>query len=397
MNHVDIAKFLFWACTAGVVYAYALYPILIWSLARCFGRSALPPQLADEDLPRVSLLIAAHDEEAVIEARIRNALAMDYPSEKLEIVIGSDGSTDRTNSIVRRYASRGVRLLEYPVRKGKASVLNNSIPHLSGELVLLSDANTEVDTSAAHRLARWFVDPSVGSVVGRLILVDPSTGKNADGLYWKYETFLKKNEARLGGLLGANGAIYAIRKNGYLPIPANTIIDDFVIPLLAKVHSGCSLIYDQDATAVEETAPDIASEFRRRVRIGAGGFQSIGILHRLLDPRQGWVAFTFLSHKLLRWLCPFFLIGMIAAATYLSLLQAPLYAIALASQVLFYLVSRTADQLPDALGRLKIIRLSAMFTGMNIALWFGFWRWLSSPQQGTWQRTARTIEVGMAQ
>ena len=131
-------------------------------------------------------------------------------------------------------------------------------------------------------------------------------------------------------------------------------------------------------------------------RIGAGGFQSIGILRRLLDPRQGWVAFSFLSHKVLRWLCPFFLIGMLVSATYLSLVQASLYALALASQALFYLVSRSADQLPAALGRCKVLRLSTMFTEMNIALYFGFWRWLRGPQQGTWQRTPRTIEVGMA-
>ena len=206
---------------------------------------------------------------------------------------------------------------------------------------------------------------------------------------------MKKSEALLGGLLGANGAIYAIRRELYVPIPAQTIIDDFVVPLLSKIHTGCSLIYDREATAVEETAPDIASEFRRRVRIGAGGFQSIGILRQLLSPNQGWVAFTFVSHKVLRWLCPFFMIGMLLAATHLTLALSPLYALALAVQVLFYAGSLSAHRLPEFLGRSKIIKLTNMFTEMNIALLFGFWRWLMGTQKGTWKRTPRTVEVGV--
>ena len=228
-------------------------------------------------------------------------------------MIGLDGCSDGTAAIVRRFEDRGVRLLDFEERRGKASVLNAAMNHVEGEIVLMSDANTEIDPQAARRLVRWFQDSRVGAVVGRLILTDPRSGSNADGLYWKYETFLKRCEGRLGALLGANGAIYAIRRELYVPIPPETIIDDFVIPLLAKLRSGCAIVYDCDAVAREETPPDVASEFHRRARIGAGGFQSIGLLWPLLDPRRGWVAFTFLSHKVLRWLCPFFLIGLLAS------------------------------------------------------------------------------------
>jgi cellulose synthase/poly-beta-1,6-N-acetylglucosamine synthase-like glycosyltransferase len=393
MSALTFAPLLFWSGAAVVVYAYVLYPLLIWALARTWGRVTTPAELSDAELPSMSLLIAALNEEAVIEDRIRNALALDYPRGKLEIVIGSDGSTDRTAEIVRRYASRGVRLIDFPMRRGKASVLNDSVPGLSGELVLFSDANTEFDPRAARRLARWFRDPAVGAAVGRLILVDSETGRNVDGLYWRYETFLKTQEARLGGLLGANGAIYALRKDRYVPIPAGTIIDDFVVPLLAKVRSGCTLAYDGSATAVEETAPDIACEFRRRTRIGAGGFQSIGLLRGLLDPRQGWTAFTFLSHKLLRWFCPFCLLLMLIASIVMTDRHDPAGGFLLNAQVLFYLVAVSAEHLPDRLGRSKPVRLTSMFAEMNLALLVGFARWLAGAQKATWRRTVRTAEL----
>src|SRR5205085_1732560 len=219
--------------------------------------------------------IAAHNEESVIGARLTNALAMDYPRQKLEIIVASDGSVDRTAEIVRRFAGQGVRLLDSSVRRGKATVLNEAICEANGQIVLLSDANTHTDPSAARLLVRWFTDPKIGAVCGRLILIDPASGKNVDGLYWKYETQLKKHESRLGALLGSNGAIYAIRREVYCPIPDGTIVDDFVIPLLAKLRRGCQIVYDWDAIAREESAAGVASEFKRRARIGAGGWQAL--------------------------------------------------------------------------------------------------------------------------
>lgn len=382
----------FWACVALVSYAYIGYPIVIWVLSRTFGVHAAAPASDGHDLPRASLILAAYNEEAVIEERLRNAFAMDYPAGKFEVLVGSDGSKDRTAAIVEGFIDRGVRLFAFDRNRGKASVLNDLVAAADGEILLMSDANTDVDPGAARRLVRWFRDPRVGAVVGRLVLVDPLTGRNADGVYWKYETFLKKCEGRLGALLGANGAIYALRRDLYVPIPPETIVDDFVIPLLAKVRTGCTIVYDPEAFATEETPPDVGDEFHRRSRIGAGGFQSILMLWKLLDPRRGWVSFTFLSHKILRWLGPFFLLG--ALGCNLLLLNNPFYLFCLWVQIAFYLTSLIMSFVPASVRVLRPLRLTTMFVGMNAALLVGFWRWVRGRQRGTWRRTARVGEPG---
>jgi cellulose synthase/poly-beta-1,6-N-acetylglucosamine synthase-like glycosyltransferase len=277
-------------------------------------------------------------------------------------------------------------LLESPLRRGKAGVLNAAFRALRGEIVLLSDANTFTDVDAVRRIVRWFADPRVGVVCGRLVLTDPATGQNVDSLYWRYETFLKRCEGRLGALLGANGAIYAVRRSCFTGIRSDTIVDDFVIPLVTRLRCGCTIMYDETALAYEETPADFGSEFRRRSRIGAGGFQSLNTLWRLLGPRYGWLAFSFLSHKVLRWMCPFVMIG--ALATSLLLAGHRLYLAALIAQVLGYGLSalglaRGARPTP------RVLRLATMFTTMNAALLVGFWLWASGGQRGIWQRTAR--------
>ena len=176
-----------------------------------------------------------------------------------------------------------------------------------------------------------------------------------------------------------------------MPIPPNTIVDDFVIPLLAKMKHGGRLVYDCQAVASEETAADVRAEFRRRARIGAGGFQAIALLWRLLHPRQGWLAFTFFSHKVLRWLCPFFMLGMLGAN--LLLLHVAAYRILFAAQIGFYLLSLVLTLLPWRGGLLRILRLAPMFTSMNLALLVGFFRWITGRQSAAWHRTARETGI----
>jgi cellulose synthase/poly-beta-1,6-N-acetylglucosamine synthase-like glycosyltransferase len=390
MPSVDILlSFALAFAIALILYAYVGYPIVVWILARCFGRNETPPLLPDDEIvPPVSLLIVAHNEEVEIEKRIQNALNLDYPVGKIEIVVASDGSTDRTNQIVNQFAKYGVRLLAYPMRRGKSAVLNDAFGELKHDIVVLSDANTSFNRESVHHLASWFADPSIGVVCGRLVLTDADTGHNVDGLYWKYETFLKKCESKLGALLGSNGGIYAIRKSLFEGIPDNTIVDDFVIPLLARERTGCRIVYDRNAVACEETSESIGSEFHRRVRIGAGGFQSIGMLRSLLSPVHGWVSFTFWSHKILRWLCPFFMIT--ALVLNLMLLEYPLLRGLLFAQVAFYIGSLLATRLPARPRFLRVFKLGPMFTMMNVALLFGFFRWLRGSQKAAWKRTERT-------
>jgi cellulose synthase/poly-beta-1,6-N-acetylglucosamine synthase-like glycosyltransferase len=284
------AVVLFVGCIALVGFAYAGYPCVVWLASRRRGPRRVPSvAAADGAWPSVTLLIAAHNEEPVIGERLRNALAMDYPTGRLEVVVATDGCTDRTTEIVEQFRDQGVRLLAFPIRRGKATVLNDSVSRVGGDVIMFSDANTFTDPAAARHLARWFADPAVGAVCGQLVLTDPATGRNADGLYWKYETFLKQCEGRLGALLGANGGIYALRRDLFAPIPADTIVDDLVIPLAARLRSGCEIVYDAEAVAREETAPGLRSEFSRRARIGAGGFQAVARLWPLLTPRHGWV------------------------------------------------------------------------------------------------------------
>jgi cellulose synthase/poly-beta-1,6-N-acetylglucosamine synthase-like glycosyltransferase len=213
---------------------------------------------------------------------------------------------------------------------------------------------------------------------------------NVDSLYWKYETFLKQCEGRIGALLGANGAIYAVRKAAYTPIPDGTILDDLAIPLVAKLRTGCMIVYDSEAVAREETPPELAAEFARRSRIGAGGFQSLCFLWRLLNPRWGWTALAFASHKILRWLCPFFLLGMLASN--LVLCSRPFFQATMAAQFLFYVIAWVMAVIPSRSRLLRLLRLTSMFTGMNLALLVGFAEWLRGRQQGAWQRTVRAVE-----
>jgi len=373
-----------------VAYAYVGYTLLICLLARVWGRRAQAAELRDEVCPSVSLLISALNEEKWIRARVINALRQDYPPDRLTIVVASDGSTDRTGAIVRALAAQNpgrVVLHDFEQRRGKANVLNAVLPTLSSQIVVLSDANTFFERSATRKLARWFSDDRIVAVCGKLELTDPATGRNVDSLYWRYENFLKVCEARLGALLGANGAVYAVRREKYVLIPGDTIIDDFVIPLLMKLRTRGKILYDAEAVATEETPPTVQDEFRRRARIGAGGFQSLARLWPLALPSAGWTALAFVSHKVLRWFAPLFLTLALVANT--LLVDQPAYRLLLGTQLAFYVAAAIGNLLPGNGTATRMLRLTTLFTSMNAALALGFWRWLSGSQGGTWQRTAR--------
>lgn len=390
---MTIIELLFWGSVGLIAYAYVGYPMILALLVRLNPRRKESAQVGNE-FPRVSLIIAAYKEESVILQRLQNALMLDYPADRLEIIVGCDGNEDATADLVRTVDDSRVRLMAFEKRRGKPSVLNDCVEASTGELIAFSDANTFWDRDALKLIVSHFHHPKVGGVCGQLLLTDPVTGDNVDGLYWRYENFLKMCEGKLGALLGFNGAIYAIRRELWAPIPPQTIVDDFLIGM--QIHrKRKQLIFDEKAVAHEESAPSINAEFHRRARIGAGGFQSLCWLLPLLSPSYGVVAFAFWSHKVLRWMCPAFM-GLSLLAN-LLLVTHPFYAALFALQLTFYGLAFLGRFLPNRGPLSKLVRLSSMFVEMNAALAVGFYRWASRRQSGAWKRTARSQELARPQ
>ena len=258
-------------------------------------------------LPNVTVIIAAYNEDSCIRARVENLLSLDYPQDKLTIRIGSDGSSDNTPQILESINAENFHAHIFEKNRGKMSVLNDLVASATDEILVMSDANTHFNPDAINVLVKHFQNESIGVVCGELNLVDAESGINQDGIYWRYEQVLKFHEAQLGALLGANGAIYAIRKSLYIPLPANTIVDDFQIVMNVSKQK-FKTIYDPSAIAIEEVAPNLAEEEGRRVRIGLGNYQAFFKMRWALNPLLGWRFVAYLSHKVCRWFVPHFMI-----------------------------------------------------------------------------------------
>ncbi len=370
---------VFFVSAGVIVYSYAIYPLLL-ALVPVRRREELPEPA---EWPFVSVLISVYNEEKHITERIENLLALDYPSDKLEILIGSDGSTDRTNELVRQFKDPRVHLHEYEERSGKPGVLNRLIPQTRGELLAFSDANAMFAPDALKKLARHFRDARIGGVCGRLLFHEEKS-ETDEGPYWKLETYLKTRESAIDSCLGANGAIYAIRKSCWPGIPDNTFVDDFVIGMRVR-EQGVRVVYDREAVATEELPQSVGHEMTRRIRIGAGDFQALFLCWRSLLPWRGFYSLAFWSHKVLRWLSPFFMVA--ALISNLALLPHPLFTVLLALQLAFYGLAIVGGL---RRGR-KIGWFSAphYFVTINLALLLGFFRFITGTQQAAWKRTAR--------
>ena len=299
--------FIFWFSFWVLVYIYVGYPILVSFLARFFGGEPTREAVT----PLVSLLVPAYNEEAHIEEKLRNSLSLEYPREQLEIVVASDGSTDRTNAIVERFSGQGVKLLMMRENIGKAAMLSRTVPLLRGTIVVFSDTSSQLEPDALRQLVRNFADPRVGCCSGLYRLgKSPDLRAQGEGLYWKYEAFVKRQESRLHSILGAHGAFYAIRKSLFQGLGGAAINDDYLIPMRI-VAQGYRAIYEPTAVAWERELASVEGEFARRRRIAAGNCQQITELRGMLSPRYGWVAFCFFSHKLLRTIAPLLMLGLL--------------------------------------------------------------------------------------
>jgi cellulose synthase/poly-beta-1,6-N-acetylglucosamine synthase-like glycosyltransferase len=374
-----IVRALFWVSAFLVVYPYLVFPSLLVLMRRVMAR---PPRKAPIE-PTVSMLVAAYNEEDVIAAKIENALAIDYPPDRMETVVASDGSTDATNAIAARYDDgKRIRLAAFPVNRGKLATMNDVIRQLTGEIVVFSDASSMITPESIRVLVSNFADPAVGAVSGAYVVRNPgqsALGKQED-FYWRFETSLKTAEAEVSSTLGAHGSLYAIRRELY-PFPEPGVInDDFVIPMRI-VARGYRAVYEPDAIAVEEAHE--MEGFRRRVRIASGNVQQLGELPRLLMPPRGMPLFFFLSHKVARLLVPPAMIACFIAN--LFLLGTPLYNVLFAGQVAFYALAFGGAAF--AL-RPRLLRLPYYFSMVNVGLIVALFERLVRRRPVTWREKA---------
>lgn len=376
----------FWLAAGLLIYSYVVFPALVMAIgARRKAADGAP--VATAAPPAVAVVVAAFNEERHIEERIRNLLAQDYPAERLRILVGSDGSSDRTVEIARRFEDPRVEVHAFAVNRGKASVLNDLVAAAApAEIVVFTDANTHFAADAVRLLVEA-IGRGSGAVCGELVLEKPAQGANRDDLYWSHERRLKLAEARIGGLVGANGGVYAIRRELYRPIPPRTICDDFVISMRIAT-AGEGLAYEPRALAYEETPADVAAEFGRRSRIGIGNYQALfGYPEFLL--RGPWaLRFTYFSHKVLRWLTPHLLLTMLAAS--LALCAEPLYLGLALLQLAGYGMTLAAYATRDRIAWPTPVLAAVLFALLNVAFLVAFKRYLHSDYGGRWTRTART-------
>jgi len=372
-----ILRIIFTLCVAGILYAYAGYPLLLLLFSRL--RPAGKGKISDSEgsLPSVEILIAAYNEEEVIGRKLDNSLASDYPPELLTITVVSDGSTDGTDDIVRAYAARNVRLLRVEGRKGKTASRNEAAAASGADILIMTDSNSMFRPDAVRILARRFADPGTGAVCGQLRLVDSNGREN---IYWRYEKWIKQLEDGLHSIIGANGSIFAVRRELYEPLPSG-VDDDFVEPLVCY-RKGFQIVYEPDAVSEETDIPfaDRGSEFRAKRRVVLRGLQSLSHVSGLLDPtKHGWLAFQLFSHKIMKWCVPFLMVG--AFMTNVLLAHTPFFAALLSAQVIFY-----AGAAAGLLFGVQELRIPAYFVLVNASVFSAVVSFLTGERSSTWER-----------
>lgn len=393
-------KLVFWISTVWVFYAYAGYPALLLFLASvwqtiadlkfAFGRRDRRRTRKTAVLPRVTLAFSAYNEESVIAGKMSNCAALQYPPENLEILVGCDGCSDRTAELAQAAGLPNARVLAFQERSGKPGVLNRLAAMATGDILVFTDANTMIRPEAMELLLRHFTDPKVGCVCGELRMLS-NTGASTEGAYWRYEVFLKFLESRLNMVLGANGGLFAIRRELFKPVPPLGVIDDFLIAMNAHAE-GYRIVYDPEAIGEEEAAPDVRHEFKRRVRIGAGNFYALRYTWRLLMPSAGLIALSYWSHKVFRWLVPLaILTGVLSAAV---LARDPFYAACALGGAAFAALGWTGYRM-EAGGRRgrSLFSIPYYFLSMNLALFIGLLKCLTGTQTLVWNRTAREAKA----
>jgi poly-beta-1,6-N-acetyl-D-glucosamine synthase len=385
----QLSTHLFWIVGAFVFYAYVGYPVLIWCLACCFGRPRKTPIVADEELPSVSLLIVAHNEEALIGKRINSALGIDYPPEKLEVLVVCDGCSDATVAIARAHRDERVRVLELPVQLGKAAALTRGCAEARHAILVLADVRQSWGPASLKLLLENFADPSIGAVSGNLVLEQAPGVLAGVSLYWRYEKWLRGQESRLYSMVGVSGSVSALRRELFRPIPKGTILDDVYWPLQVAMQ-GFRVVLDQRARVYDHLPENSRDEFRRKVRTLSGNLQLVGLLPAALLPWRNPVCFQFLCHKMLRLVVPWGLLALLATSL---VLEAPLYRLTFWGQTVFYLTGLVGIRWKAVACRLRPVSVAASFLVLNAAAWLAFWVWLSGKTTRSWVKVTYKVPV----
>jgi cellulose synthase/poly-beta-1,6-N-acetylglucosamine synthase-like glycosyltransferase len=388
-----ITQVVFVTAMATIAFIYAGYPALMFAISLILRR----PVRRDDIKPRVSVIIAAYNEERDIEAKLKNTLALDYPRDRIEIIVASDCSTDRTDDIVRGFAAQGVILRQQPDRYGKTVAQNRAVKISSGEILVFSDATTMLKPDAIRKIVRNFADPEVGCVAGQLIYADSVSSVVGDGCrsYWRYETFLKRCESRTGSLVGVSGALYAVRRICHARL-AGDMIDDFAIA--TEIHlQGLRTVYELEAIAVESVNRRSRDEFRMRVRVIKQTLSALNRYRHTLNPfRHKMFAFQMVAHKALRYLVPLLLIVALVASGAGSRSVVWLR-FALAGQLALYGAAVAGFIIDRRKGRLGLLAIPYYFALGNVAAVVAFFKALVGETYVTWEtvRDAQNTNHGL--
>lgn len=410
-----VSEYMFWISLVTVAYAYFGYGIVLFVITRfsClryifrvpagYGFVTINPKVSryssgtdrsipEEDyVPSVTLLVAAYNEESVIEERIRNCRQIDYPADKFEIMFVTDGSTDGTNELLAQYPD--ITVHHAPERRGKIAAVNRVFNKAKGEILVFSDANSMFNSQSIRKLVRHFRFDRVGCVAGekRVKNEHSSSSGQGEGIYWKYESFLKKKDSQLFSVVGAAGEIFAIRKSLFEPIPEDSILEDFVLSLTVAAR-GYRVVYEPEAVSTEKASASIREEFKRRARISAGGFQAIVRLRRLFNFRKyGILTFQFISHRVLRWTVvpPMLVIIFLTSAVLAFDAGKDLYGYFFYAQTVLYSAALLGYILEDRKIKFKPTAIPLMFAMMNYSVFVGFYRFIFGKQKVTWDKVAR--------
>ena len=384
---------VFWISVFLIFYTFFGYGILLYLLVR-IKRLFKPTKrklLDFDDLPSCTLIVAAYNERSTIKEKITNTLSLKYPDGKLQVVFVTDGSSDGSPEIIAGYPQ--IKLLHTDERKGKISAVHRAVEQVISDIIIFTDANTFLNEDALVLIGRHYGDPKVGAVAGeKRVIIDAAADATAgEGFYWKYESKLKEWDSELYSVVGAAGELFSIRKALYEPVPSNSILDDFMISMRIA-EKGYVIVYEPEAYAQEDTSANIGEELKRKVRIAAGGIQSVIWLRSLLNPfRFPVLSFQYISHRVLRWtITPSLMILAFILNVLIVLDSGPgLYLVILVAQVLFYLSAYLGKILEDRKLRVKMLFIPYYFCIMNYAVMAGLFRFFSVGQSVMWDKAVR--------